>query len=272
MRRLRAAGLDVVLLALLGSSAMVILMVCLLGLLGLSKTWDGVCLASFCFSAADLHRRWPEKPGLIRSRQSIGKIQAEPTLHFGRIDVFQPQNREPSRRGALRGVEQKPTRFNAQVSPLEVSYRECRWRAPWAFAISGFWGCWSAKVNDSNTKAKRRILRYMLWPEVVCDLRSSSERLNCLIAARSATARFEAQTNPRNWPRDRMSEITHCLVCFDVRRSERDSALCQETGWGWGADFICKEKPPDHRLPSGVVSAMAWPTPAPPPASNWVAH
>jgi hypothetical protein len=41
MRRLRAAGLDVVLLALLGSSAMVILMVCLLGLLGLSKTWDG---------------------------------------------------------------------------------------------------------------------------------------------------------------------------------------------------------------------------------------
>jgi hypothetical protein len=41
MRALRDAGLDVVLLALLVPSAVVMLMVCLLGLAGLSKNWDG---------------------------------------------------------------------------------------------------------------------------------------------------------------------------------------------------------------------------------------
>jgi hypothetical protein len=41
MRALRYAGLDAVLLALLVPSAVVILMVCLLGLAGLSKNWDG---------------------------------------------------------------------------------------------------------------------------------------------------------------------------------------------------------------------------------------
>ena len=45
MRALRGAGSDVVFLALLGSSAVAILMACLLGLLGLSKNWDANVLS-----------------------------------------------------------------------------------------------------------------------------------------------------------------------------------------------------------------------------------
>jgi hypothetical protein len=41
MRILQDAGLDVVLLALFGTSAVVVLMVCLLGLISLSTNWEG---------------------------------------------------------------------------------------------------------------------------------------------------------------------------------------------------------------------------------------
>lgn len=41
MRTLPDAGLDVVFLALFGASAVAILMVCLLGLVSLSKDWEG---------------------------------------------------------------------------------------------------------------------------------------------------------------------------------------------------------------------------------------
>ena len=56
MRTLRDMGLDVVLLALIGTSATAILMVCLLGLTSLSKNWEGDILGELLPLRADNYK------------------------------------------------------------------------------------------------------------------------------------------------------------------------------------------------------------------------
>ena len=63
MRALRDAGLDVALLALLVPSAVVILMVCLLGLAGLSKNWDGDALGQLLQPRGEMAHTMTRKTG-----------------------------------------------------------------------------------------------------------------------------------------------------------------------------------------------------------------
>ena len=60
---MRHAGLDMVLLALLVPSAVAILMVCLLGLAGLSKNWDGDVLGQLILLRGGIAHAMTREPG-----------------------------------------------------------------------------------------------------------------------------------------------------------------------------------------------------------------
>jgi hypothetical protein len=77
MRALRGAGSDVVFLALLGSSAVAILMACLLGLLGLSKSWDGDVLGQPLLLRGEIAHTMTREDGSQISTQINWQIQPE---------------------------------------------------------------------------------------------------------------------------------------------------------------------------------------------------
>jgi hypothetical protein len=77
MRALRGAGSDVVFLALLGSSAVAILMACLLGLLGLTKNWDRDVLGQPLFLRGGIAQTMTREDEPQSSTQINWQIQPE---------------------------------------------------------------------------------------------------------------------------------------------------------------------------------------------------